>query len=316
MLALASLYWGLSFPLIKAITLLNHALVPDAGTWFIACAAMAPRFILAAALLLALRGRRQGAPTHSEIRQGVGMGAFAAMGTLLQTDGLQFTAASTSSFLTQLTAILVPTWIALRHRRNPGAVVWGCCALVMVGVAVLGHFDWGTLRLGRGEWETLLCAVFFTGQILWLERKEFAGNRPATVSLVMFALQAVLFAVLAVATAPRAGALLAPWESPAWVALTLVLAAVCTAGAFSIMTRWQPKISATEAGLIYCTESLFASVFVLFVPALISALARVEYVNEHATGSLVVGGSLITLANIVVQLRFSRMLGSFGGKSN
>jgi drug/metabolite transporter (DMT)-like permease len=308
MLALASLYWGLSFPVIKAITLLNRALLPGAGSWFLASEALAPRFVLAAALMLVLRGRGEARATRSEARQGIGMGVFATMGSLLQTDGLQYTEGSTSAFLTQLSAILVPTWIALRHRRNPGFIVWACCALVVVGGAILGHFDWRTLRFGRGEWETLLCAVFFTGQILWLERREFAGNRPGTVTRVMFTVQAAAFAALASATAPRPGAILAPWESPAWLGLTLVLALVCTVGAFSIMTKWQPRITSTEAGLIYCTEPLFASVFVLFIPSLLSRWTGVDYLNEHATASLVAGGCLITLANVGAQIKYSNLI--------
>ncbi len=303
MLSLASLYWGLSFPVIKAITALNHALLPGAGTWFLAAAAMAPRFMIAAALLAVFRRRGGARVTPLEWRQGLILGAFSTAGTLLQTDGMQFTDASTSSFLTQFSAILIPAWVALRRRHNPGALVWLCCALVLAGVGVLGHIHWGTLRLGRGEWETLLCSVFFMGQILGVENRKYAGNRPAVVTLIMFAVQGAAFLALAVGSAPSPHALLVPWASPAWVGLTLVLALVCTVAAFTLMTRWQPRITSTEAGLIYCAEPLFASVFTLFLPALISGWAAINYPNERATFSLIMGGGLITLANILVQLK-------------
>lgn len=303
MLVLATLYWGISFPIIKALTSLNRVLVPDAGPWYLAAAAIAPRFVLGAILMSAIRGRARAGATRSEIRQGVGIGVFAAAGTLLQTDGLQFTDASTSAFLTQFSAILIPAWVALRYRRNPGAVIWAGCALVMVGVAVLGHFEWRTLRFGRGEWETLLCSVFFMGQILWLGRGEFAGNRPSEITRVMFLVEAALFLVLAAAAAPRFRALGAPWVNPAWLSLTLALALVCTVGAFSIMNKWQPLVTATEAGLIYCVEPIFASVFALFLPGLISAGSAIDYPNERATWSLAIGGGLITAANVLVQAR-------------
>ncbi len=310
MLVLASVYWGLSFPLIKAIMMLNHSLAPEAGTWFLAASATAPRYLLAALLMLALGGRRGAGATRSELIQGIAAGGFSAAGSILQTDAMQFTEASTSAFLTQLSAIGVPTWIALRHRRNPGAGVWACCGLVLVGVAILGHLDWHHLRLGRGEWETLLCSVFYTGQILWIEKREFSGNRPDTVTRIMFSVQAAAFVALAVFTAPRAGALLAPWLSPSWLGLTGVLTLVCTVGAFSIMTRWQPRITSTQAGLIYCTEPVFASFFVLFAPGLISVMTGLAYANERATWSLVAGGTLVTVANVIVQVRASRLLAS------
>jgi drug/metabolite transporter (DMT)-like permease len=279
---------------------LNRLLLPGAGSLYVSLAALAPRFVIAAALMLAF-GRRGGRATRLELKQGLGIGLFAAAGTYLQTDGLQFTEASTSSFLTQFSAILIPVWIALRHRRHPGVTTWIGCVLVLLGVGILGHFDWRALKFGRGEWETLACSAFFVGQILWIEKPEFGENRPGMVTLIMFAIQAAGFTLLAAVAAPNARAFIAPWASPAWVGMTLILAVVCTIGAFSIMNRWQPKITSTEAGLIYCIEPLFASVFALFVPAILSAWAAINYPNEHATWSLVVGGALITLANVLVQ---------------
>jgi drug/metabolite transporter (DMT)-like permease len=303
MLGLATVYWGVSFPIIKSITSLNRALFPAAGSWFIAAAALAPRFSLAALLMLVFRRRGEGRPTRLEIRQGFGMGAFAAAGTFLQTDGLQYTDASTSSFLTQFSAILIPAWLALRNRRNPGLVVWVGCVLVLVGVAILGHFDWRTLRFGRGECETLLCSLFFMGQILWIEKPEFAANRPGSMTLAMFSIQGAAFACFAAMTAPNLRALVIPWESPVWLGLTLALTVICTIAAFSIMNRWQPHIASTEAGLIYCIEPLFASIFVLFLPGIFSTWAAIDYPNEHATWSLLIGGGIVTAANVLVLTR-------------
>jgi drug/metabolite transporter (DMT)-like permease len=303
MLVLATLYWGLSFPVIKTITSLNRMFFPAAGSWFITAMAVVPRFLLSALVLLAFRKRGEGRVTRRELRQGAALGAFAAAGSLLQTDGLQYTNASTSAFLTQLSAILIPVWLALRNRRNPGPVVSAGCVLVLAGVGILGHFDWRALRFGRGEWETLLCSLFFVGQILWLEKPEFAGNRPGSVTLAMFSVQAAAFLGLAAATAPNLHSLVVPVISPVWVALTLTLTVICTIGAFSIMNKWQPIIASTEAGLIYCIEPLFASIFALFLPAFLSEWAAVEYPDELATSSLIIGGGLITLANVLVLMR-------------
>ena len=303
MLVLATLYWGLSFPVIKTITSLNRAFFPASGSWFVAAMAVAPRFLLSALILLAFRRRGEGRVTRLELRQGAILGAFAAAGSLLQTDGLQYTDASTSAFLTQLSAILIPIWLALRNRRNPGPIVWAGCAMVLVGVGILGHFDWQTLHFGRGEWETLLCSLFFMGQILWLEKPEYAGNRPGSVTLAMFSVQAAAYLGLAWATAPSLHALVVPAISPIWVGLTLTLTVVCTIGAFSIMNKWQPVIASTEAGLIYCIEPLFASIFALFLPGFLAQWAAIVYPNEVATWSLIIGGGLITLANVMVLMR-------------
>ena len=123
---------------------------------------------------------------------------------LLQNDGLRYTSASTSAFLTQFYAIMIPVWLALRLRRNPGGLVWIACVLVLAGSALLGHFNWTTLRFGRGEAETLLCSVFFMLVIFVLDRRSFAGNRSGKITLVMFVVEGVIFGALAVATAPHA----------------------------------------------------------------------------------------------------------------
>ncbi|HVU33094.1 MAG TPA: DMT family transporter [Opitutaceae bacterium] len=309
MLLLANLFWGLSFPVIKAVTMLHAVLLPGAGTWFGAVYTVAPRFVLAVLLLGLWWHRDLTRLTRLELKQGVAMGLFAAGGMLLQNDGLQFTAASTSAFLTQLYAVLIPVWLALRARRNPGSIVWISCALVLAGVAVLGRFNPfapsgpGAVRFGRGECETLLSSFFFMGQILWLEKREFAANRPERLTFVLFATEALVFTALALIAAPNAHALAAPWGSPTWVGLTATLTLFCTIAAFLLMNTWQPKITATEAGLIYCIEPIFGSVMALFLPAWFSVWGGIDYVNERLTWSLLVGGGLITLANLVIQLK-------------
>lgn len=303
MLLVANLFWGLSFPLIKAIALTHARLLPNSGNWFITAWTVGPRFILAAVVLLVWQWRQLRTFTAPEIRQGLGLGFFASLGMLFQTDGLQFTEASTSAFLTQLYAILIPIYLAIRLRRVPPWTVWVSSFLVLAGVAILGRFDWQRLELGRGEVETLISSFFFMGQILWLERKGFGDNRVLPVTLVMFTVEALVFSVLALATAPSVSELWIPFTSPPWLAFTLMLTAICTLGAYVIMNTFQPRITATEAGLIYCVEPVFGSVMALFLPAIFSVWAGIAYPNETATSALLLGGGLITAANILIQLR-------------
>lgn len=303
MLLVANACWGLSFPLMKATAAVQAQVAPDSGSWFTTVTMVAPRFVLAACVLALAFGRTLRDITRSEWRQGIGLGVFASIGMLFQADGIQYTDASTSAFLTQFYAILIPIYLALRSRRNPGVRVWICAALVLAGVAILGRFDWRTLNLGRGETETLLASAFFMGQILWLERPEFVGNRAVRITLVMFAVQGVAFVFVGAVTVPSVEAVLAPLAVPAWWGFTLGLTVFSTLGAYLLMNTWQPRITATEAGLIYCVEPIFGSVFALFLPGLFSVWAAIVYPNENATPHLLIGGGLITLANVILQLR-------------
>ena len=156
-------------------------------------------------------------------------------------------------------------------------------------------------RLGDmyGHRRVLLGSLAVTGLGSW--GMAFAPTFP--LFLVMFAVQALIFAVLAGVTTPSAGALWVPWTSPVWLGFTGVLTLVCTLGAYGLMNAWQPKITATEAGLIYCVEPIFGSLAALFLPAVFSVWAMINYANETATWTLLVGGGLVTAANILIQLK-------------
>lgn len=302
-LVLTNALWALSFPLVKGIVFAHGQVLPGSGSWFITACAIAPRFVLATAVLALILGRGLADLRRSEVRQGFLIGLAASGGMLFQNDGLQFTSASTSAFLTQFSAIMIPLWLAWRNRRWPTPVIWVCCLLVLGGVGVLAGFDPRTMRLGRGELETLVSSIFFMMQIFALENKDCVGNRTLPVTITMFATEAVIFTVLSFATAPHAADLLVPWTSPIWVGCTIGLTVFCTLGAFTLMNKWQPYVTATEAGLIYCLEPLFTAALALFLPGLLSLWGGFNYPNETATFALLVGGGLITMANVLIQLR-------------
>ncbi|HEY4302231.1 MAG TPA: EamA family transporter [Candidatus Didemnitutus sp.] len=299
----ANLFWGLSFPLIKALDFIVRAAVPEAGTTFVTALSVAPRFLIATAILMLFARRAIVAMTAAEARQGLALGLTAGAGMYFQNDGLQFASASVSAFLTQFYAILIPAVLAVRRRRLPPAIVWLCGALVLAGAAILARFDPRTLVLGRGEIETLVGSVFFMGQILVLADRRHADNRVLPVTGMMFATEAVAFSVLALAAAPHAADVLRPWSVPSWLGFTGLLTVFCTLGAFLLMNRWQPVISATEAGLIYCTEPVFTALMALFLPAVFSIWAGFSYPNEVLEWRLLAGGGLITAANVLIQLK-------------
>ncbi len=303
---LATAFWALSFPVIKGMALIHGQLLPAGGNWFVTAMMVGPRFLLAGGILLLWAPRLVLRPTPGELKQGLLLGLTNALGMLFQVDGLQFTSASVSAFLTQFSALMIPVVVAVRSRRRPSPMTWLCAVLVLAGVAILGRFDFQALRFGRGELETLLSSVFFMLQIFVLEDPRYAGNRVQPVSALMFGLEGLLFAGLALATAPHAADVLAPWGSAPWLLSTALLTVFCTLGAFMLMNRWQPHVTATEAGLIYCLESVFAALLALFLPALLSRWIGFDYPNELVTWQLLAGGGLITAANVLLQLKPGR----------
>jgi drug/metabolite transporter (DMT)-like permease len=304
MLALATVFWGLSFPLAKALVIAQRGLLPEADSLFLAALGLVLRFGLAAAVLAVFSFKTLRALNRGEVWQGVGLGFFGGAGMLLQMDGLTYTAASTSAFLTACYCVVIPVIVAVQRRRWPSALVGVSCALVALGMSLLAGIDWRTLQLGRGEWETVLASMCFAGQILWLERPGFARNRTSHVTLVMFAALSLLLSPVIGLTARAPGDMaVAAWGSPVIVGLMLTLMVLCTLFTFTTMNHWQPHIEATQAGLIYCLEPVFASLFALFLPVRLAALAGIVYANETLTWQLLAGGALITAANIAIQWR-------------
>ncbi len=306
MLVLTTAAWGLSFPGGKALLTAANDALPGRDPWFFSSLMIASRFGLGALLLWLAAPRAFAQLRASEVRQGIGLGFCGGFGMLFQADGLAFTEASTSAFLTQFASVLVPLVIAVRTRRLPSGFVMFCVALVVAGVAVLARLDWSAMRLGRGELETLIGTAFFTCQILLLDRPVFRGNHSGRVTLVMFLTIAVILAPVVALHTQRAGDVLVLISTVPMAATFVAATLLCSLLAFLLMNRWQPFVDATTAGIIYCAEPLFATVFALFLPALLARFMGIAYANETATSNLVIGGSLITVANLLIALKPQR----------
>lgn len=305
MLLFATVFWGLSFPVMKSLLLAQARLLPEASSWFRTSSAVTARFGIAGLILLIWTWPGLRRMTRLEVWQGFGLGLCGGLGLLLQMDGLAYTSASTSAFLTQCYCLILPFVVAFRERRWPSSATVLVCLLVFIGVGVLAQVDWRTFKLGRGEWETLLGSFVFTGQILWLERPLFSRNKVSHFTLVMFVIMTIIAAPVGLATMHAPGDWLVTFSSAKVIGLNLILVLFCTLIASVVMNQWQRHVPVTEAGLIYGAEPVFASLFALFLPGLFSRWAGLDYSNETLTPHLMIGGGMISLANVLVQLRLA-----------
>jgi drug/metabolite transporter (DMT)-like permease len=294
--------WGLSFPVMKALGLHTSARAPGIDTWFVAATTVVLRFG-SGALVLAVSGFSR--PTTLELKQGLALGVFSGIGMLLQMDALNFSSASTSAFLTQGYVVILPVVAAFSARRAPRAKTVLCVLASATGLGILSGFDWARLRLGRGETETLLAACSFAVQILCLDRASYRGNRARVVTTIMFACVACSLLPVSLLTMRASSDVGLLVNGPIAVALLFLLTVPCTVIAFSLMNRYQPEVSASEAGVIYGAEPLFASVLALFLPQLFAELADVPYANEQVTLRLILGGGLVVAANVLLQMPWS-----------
>ncbi len=311
-LALATASASGSFVLFKASALAHAPFAVGESSWFLTAHDLVPRFLLGVLALLALHGAAVLRLTRTEWTQAAFMAVTSFAGCMFQLDGLQRTSAGTTAFLTQFYVILIPLWWALFKRQRPGWPVFAACALVLVGVVVLARVDWATFRIGRGEAEVLISAVFFSLLLSALSWPAFAQNRAERTSAGMFLIEAGLFAVVSVVTCREPANLLAPYASPGWLGIMLAATIFGTIGPFVVMNHWQRFVTATEAGMLYCLGSVFAALAEIAVPGVLSRWTGIDYTNQPVTVTLAVGGAFILGANAILQLVAARR--EAGGK--
>ncbi len=234
--------WGSSFVLVKLGLRQASPLLLNAA-----------RMSLAAGLLaLWYRGVLRRIPA-AVWRAGAVLGLIMSLGFEFQTRGLLYTTPARSAFLTGLSVILVPFLGAGFRRHWPVARAWVGALLALGGLYLLILPAWGwSGGLGRGDLYTLLCALFFAGQIQALEiycaRYDF---RQLSVLQVVFA--ALFFGVSS------------PWlETSHWQGtprlwmIILGLAVLATALAFTLLAWAQQYTSANHTAVVLALEPVWA----------------------------------------------------------
>src|SRR3954469_3064391 len=137
LLAAATLFWGLSFPIMKSIGALQTQLLLEASTWFTTSLVVFVRFAVSAIIIGLVAARTLSKLTPLEFYQGAGLGFFGGIGLIFQMDGLNYTSASTSAFLTQAYCFIIPIIVSVRERHSPSVRVVLCTILMVAGIAIL-----------------------------------------------------------------------------------------------------------------------------------------------------------------------------------
>lgn len=302
-LLVATLLWAISFPFVQILYIEQRTLLPGVTTLFLSILLLAARFGIATLLLLPWVLGKIGSFTKLEWQQGLWLALFGGVGMWLQADALAYTKASTCAFLTQGYCVFLPLLHAARNRCWPDRHTLIAVVMVIIGVGWLSGLKPNDLRMGRGEWETLLAALVFTLQILCLENPRYRENRSLPITWIMF-LGITVFAIpCTYGIAENPSDVITALRSPAAIGLIVAMSVFCSIGAYGLMNHWQGFVSAVEAGLIYCAEPVFTSIIALFLPALMGAWMGHSIANESLTLSLIGGGILVTLANIILQRR-------------
>jgi len=244
LLVLVTFVWGVTFVQIK------DALSDVSPLLF-----NAVRMTVAGVALL-LIFRKHLRMTAAALRAGVWMGTLLWMGYEFQTTGLVLTTPSKSAFLTGLSVVLVPVFLALIWRRHINRWTSLGVLVAFVGLYLLTVPNAGSgglfLGINRGDALTLGCAVTFGFQIIFMGRaiRSHPFEQIAT-------LQACVAAVLMAVSVPLLEKPHVVW-SPRVIIAILVTALLATAAAFTIQAWAQQFTPPTHTALIFVLEPVFA----------------------------------------------------------
>lgn len=245
LLLLATLFWGATFVQVK-----------DALRQATPLTFNAIRMIVGGvALVLVYRKHLTKVPLPT-VKVSLLLGALLWAGYSFQTKGLVYTTPSKSAFVTGVSIVLVPVFLALFWRRTVNRRTALGIALAMVGLYLLtvpaGGSGFRFAAINRGDLLTLGCAVVFGFQIIVVGRvmmhHRFQHIGP---------LQIVAAATLMTATAPLLERPAIVW-SPRVIAAILVTGLLCTAAAFTIQAWAQQFLPPTHTALIFLMEQVFA----------------------------------------------------------
>jgi drug/metabolite transporter (DMT)-like permease len=221
--------------------------------WFIGL-----RFAIATAVAAPLalwehRRAKQPMP-KSSLRNFLWIGLALFAGAMTQQFGLLTTSVTNSGFLTGLYVVFVPVLTVIFLRRKPHWVIWPAAGLALSGIFLLSG---GTLAgLHNGDILTIICAAFWALQVMLVGMFVGSTGRPMLLSLVQFAVCAVLGCV--------AGAIFEPLDM---TAISNALPEILYAGFFSsgigfiCQVVGQRYTTAPQAAIFLSSEALFAALF-------------------------------------------------------
>ena len=240
-LILVTVVWGVTFVQVK-----------DAVAIYPLFAFLTVRYVIASAVLAPAAAPRLRAMGREGLVAGAVLGALLALGSALQTAGLERTTVTNTGFITGLYVLLTPLFGLLLFRTRITRELWGAVALALVGLALLAGVPSGS---SSGDLLVLLSTAAQALQIVMVERY---ANRYDAVGLTFVQMLAALVGFAAIALA--LGDLSVPRGATVWAAL-LVTGVFASALAYLIQIWAQQRISATRIAIVFSLETVWAGVF-------------------------------------------------------
>lgn len=226
--------------------------------------------------------------TFDDFKIGLIAGLFNFGGYIAQTVGVKYTTPSNNAFISATYVIFIPFMAWLAYKKPLKIKSFIAIAFCLWGMAILTGIMSKGFVINVGDVYSLICAFFYAGSITYISY----GARKTDATIIAF--------MLAMAQAIGGlgyfffvdGGQLSTVNWQAVILPLLYLGVMCSFVAQTLQVIAQKHTSATTAGLIMMLEGLFGSLF------------SVAFGFEPFTFSMAVGGTIIMIALVLMEVNF------------
>lgn len=213
----------------------------------------------------------------------------------LQTISMQYTTPADNAFLTATYIVMIPFIVWLVFREAPAPKSYIAIIICMFGVMVLTGVVSHGFHFQFGDMLVLLSALFYAIQIVYFSSTA-ATISPWITAFMLGMVQGFGGLLISVLTETHAYAAI-DWR--AGLLPVIILGVLSSFGAQSLQLIGQKFTDPTPAGLIMMTESVFGSIF------------SVMFGFEKFTANLLIGGLIILVAIVLMQIDFRQLIVSW-----
>ncbi len=213
-------------------------------------------------------------------------------GFITQTIGVIYTTPSNNAFISATYVVIVPfiAWTIYGKKFQAKSLV--SIGICLIGMVIMTGIMSEEISINVGDICTLICAFFYAGSIVYLGYSASTADF-SVVAFMLAAVQSVggfIFYLIA-----EKGQFSDIHWSDALVPL-LYMGIICSFVGQTLQVIAQKHTSATSAGLIMMLESVFGSIF------------SITFGFEPFTLKLVVGGTIILLSILMMEVEIKPML--------
>ncbi len=212
------------------------------------------RFIIATIVSFILFHKNMKKANRQDLKAGIIMGIFLALGYVFQTVGLEGTTAGNSAFLTGTNVVMVPFFYYLVSKKKPGLNNTVAAGLMFIGIILL-TVDFNNFgKFNFSDMLTFLCAISFAWQIV--VTGIYASDKdPYVISTIQMTTSAVIFSVMMFFDKTPLTINLKGVVSMAY--LSVVTTMLC----FLMQTVAQKYTQTSHAAILLSLESVVGSIF-------------------------------------------------------